>query len=566
MAGTNNQDSETIVSFDTTAGATATARARARDAAIGMTIKDRYIIEKQIGTGGFGAVYLARDQELLSKRVVIKLLHEESLKNEWAVRKFKHEIEALTRIDHPGVIGVLDTGSMPDGVPFIVMQYVEGVSLRSVMKLTPEGMGFEHAADIIHQIGHALTAAHEKGIVHRDLKPENIMIRGLSGGDEQVKIIDFGIAKVKDSQLAPSTVIIATAGTIAYMAPEQLNARPVSGSADTYSLSAIAYEMLTGRRPFNPETAFQLAEMQRAGVRIKPTDLRPALPAAADDVILKALAYNPEKRYPSARIFADYLSDALVKGELSESRRVDTNADTIAMQREMVGHASSRKYGLIAAGIVLLAVVATLLLWSRTSSKTIGGQPASNSAATSVVPNRTIGYYLIVQKYLPDGKPYQNPFKATGNDTLGDGWGFSVHTSSPQDGFLYLVNEGPAAGLITTYNLLYPTPKINGGSARVEAGQDREIGPYRLDAHQGIEKIWLVWSATPVAEFEAVKGVVNPKQKGTVSDPRAIEAIRNFLGAQWASKPEVEIDKANKLVNVKAKSDLLVNLMELEHH
>ena len=162
------------------------------------------------------------------------------------------------------------------------------------------------------------------------------MIRSLSGGDEQVKIIDFGIAKVKDSQLAPSTVIAATAGTIAYMAPEQLNARPVSGSTDTYSLGAIAYEMLTGRRPFNPETHFQLAEMQRAGVRVKPTDLRPALPKAADNVVLKALTYNPQKRYPSARAFADYLSDALVESELSESRRVDSNAETIAMPQVMV--------------------------------------------------------------------------------------------------------------------------------------------------------------------------------------------------------------------------------------
>src|SRR2546426_2192880 len=119
MAGTNDQDSETIVSYETIGPATA--RVRERDAVIGKTIKERYLIEKQLGTGGFGAVYLALDQELLSKRVVIKVLHGESLQNEWAVRKFKHEIEALTRIDHPGVIGVLDTGSMPDGVPFIVM-------------------------------------------------------------------------------------------------------------------------------------------------------------------------------------------------------------------------------------------------------------------------------------------------------------------------------------------------------------------------------------------------------------------------------------------------------------
>ena len=172
------------------------------------------------------------------------------------------------------------------------------------------------------------------------------------------------------------------------------------------------------------------------------------------------------------------------------------------------------------AGVCWQLVVTGLLLWPRLRSKTAGDKPTGNPAKTTAVASRSIDYYLKVQKYLPDGKPYQGPFKATGNDILGDGWKFSVHTSSPQDGFLYLVNEGPAAGGGTSYNLLYPTPRVNGGSARVEAGQDRDIGPYGLDAHQGTEKIWLVWSAAPVAELEAVKSVVNPKEKGTVSEPQ----------------------------------------------
>src|SRR4051812_523595 len=121
-------------------------------------------------------------------------------------------MEALTRIDHPCVIGVLDTGKTLDGQPFIVMPYVDGVTLRSVIK--PEGMELERAANIIKQVGHALGAAHDKGIIHRDLKPENIMLQTLREGTEQVKVIDFGIAKVKDSQMAASTGAMGTAGTI----------------------------------------------------------------------------------------------------------------------------------------------------------------------------------------------------------------------------------------------------------------------------------------------------------------------------------------------------------------
>jgi hypothetical protein len=172
----------------------------------------------------------------------------------------------------------------------------------------------------------------------------------------------------------------------------------------------------------------------------------------------------------------------------------------------------------------------------------------------------------MVQKHLPNGQPYQQPFKATGNDTLGDGWKFTIHTSSRQEGFLYIVNEGPAAGLGTAYSVLYPSPKYNDGSAKVQASQDSSVGPYELDKNQGTEKIWLVWSASPVPELEAVKSVVNPKEKGIVSDPQRAEGVRNFFQTQWASKPEVEIDKGNKVVHVRTTSEVLVNLIELEHH
>jgi serine/threonine-protein kinase len=313
---------ETVISHTTGA---AVAAAREEGSYLGKRIKDRYLIEKQLDSGGFGAVYVAHDEELLGKLVVIKFLNEKALKNDWAVKKFKHEIEALARIDHPGVVGILDTGQLPDATPFLVMQYIKGVSLRALMK--QEGLEFERASTFIRQLGQALNAAHEIGVVHRDLKPENIMLRRVAGG-EQVKIIDFGIAKVRDSQVAPSTVVAEIAGTVAYMAPEQLNGRPVSPATDQFSLAVIAFEMLTGRRPFNPETQFQLAGMQRDGVKVKPKDLRPGLPQAAETVLLKALAYHPAQRYPTARVFADALADALVESGLV-AQNADSAAETI---------------------------------------------------------------------------------------------------------------------------------------------------------------------------------------------------------------------------------------------
>lgn len=290
-------------------GASAGAAASSPGLTNGTILNGRYLIERELGRGGIGVVYLARDRQLVSRPVVIKLLLENSLQNSWIVNKFRHEIDALTRVDHPNIVGIFDAGEMEDGKPYIVMQYVEGTNMRSA--ISSSGMDFSRVANLFRQIGRALSAAHEKGVCHRDLKPENIMLQRLSDGDEQVKIIDFGIAKVKDSLVAPISTTNLMVGTVLYMAPEQLEKRSVTAESDIYALGAIAYEMVTGRRPFNPESGFQLLEMQRAGVRIKPQDLRPSLPEAAQSAILKALSFHPSDRYRKAQDFGDELCRAL---------------------------------------------------------------------------------------------------------------------------------------------------------------------------------------------------------------------------------------------------------------
>ncbi|MCI0488028.1 MAG: AAA-like domain-containing protein [Blastocatellia bacterium] len=298
----------------------------------GLTLNDRYLIDRKIGSGGIGAVYLARDQKLLSKPVVIKVIleqPEESDHYNWLQQKFRQEMEALARIDHPGVVGVLDTGEMPDKKPFLVMQFVEGVDLRLVIK--SGRMELARVADIIRQTGHALNAAHEKGILHRDIKPANIMLQPLGEGQEHVKLIDFGIATVKDSHFGSDKEISQVAGTIAYMAPEQLLGRPTA-SSDIYALGVVAYEMVTGRRPFNPESPFQLLELEREGVKIKPREVRPDLPESAQGAILKALAFDTEDRFAKARDFGDTLAEALL------SARAD--GETVSLPSSLLPSAS----------------------------------------------------------------------------------------------------------------------------------------------------------------------------------------------------------------------------------
>ncbi len=337
---------------------------------IGSMLSGRYLIKRKLGQGGFGVVYLAADEKMLSRPVVVKALHEGEVKNEWTARKFKQEIEALARIDHPSIVGIFDVGELPNGKPFIVMQYVDGFSLRLI--ISPEGVDFWRAANIIRQIGRALTAAHDRGILHRDLKPENIMIQTLGDGEEQVKIIDFGIARVKNSVIGKSTAIDRTVGTIAYMSPEQLSAGQLSQASDVYCFGIIAYELLTGRRPANPESAYQLLEMQRSGVRIRPADLRPGLPQQAESIMLKALSFDPKDRYQRARDFGDLLSSALLGDE---------------EQTVMAGHPALAKPADRAEGTVVVPETAHVLFMDIVgySKMMVDEQPACLQKLQSIV-------------------------------------------------------------------------------------------------------------------------------------------------------------------------------------
>jgi serine/threonine protein kinase len=557
---------------------------------IGVTLDGRYSIQRELGQGGVGAVYLAGDRKLHDKPVVIKVLLEKSFQNSWVVQKFQQEKEALARVDHPGVVGILDTGELPDGKPYLVMQFIDGATLRSQIK--PEGISLERAAELMKQIGRALSAAHDKGIFHRDLKPENIMLQSYGGGEEQVKIIDFGIAKLKDSLVAPSTVTGATAGTVSYMAPEQLSGRPVSAAMDIYAMGAIAYELVTGRKPFNPETGFELLEMQRAGVRVKPSDLRPSLSEAACQIILRALSFDPKDRFQNARELGDALARALAEdtatfnqnrvdrapipstqmatGENAPARQTaDLSSKTLAARYEPAqvstvdgsvypaietgDSTAGRRWLKVGISLVLLVAIAGggVTIWKRRSL--LGAREQS------------LVYSLTVQK-MRDGKPYQDEFGSSGQEIFENGWKFRVNLASPQEGYLYLLNEGPAAGDAVTYNLLFPEAKTNNGSPRVTADQKLQTAWMRFDDHQGTEKFWVVFSKSPVKELEAVTNRVNDVDQGEIKDATQARGVRDFLQKHSSPQPEVTKDSAKKQTVVNGKGDVLVNFIELEHH
>lgn len=268
-------------------------------------LKERYQIERELGRGGMSIVYLAKDLKLLGKRVVIKVLLDESTEDEWIRRKFQQEMEALARIDHPGVIGALDAGETPGGKRFLVMQYVEGENLRGAFRAGP--MALPRAAHLLRQIASALGAAHEKQVWHRDLKPENIMVQKLAGGEEHVKLIDFGIAGIQNSVFeGPQTKV---AGSLSYMAPEQFAGQP-SEASDIYALGIIAYEMVTGHKPFTGQNMAHLISAEGARPA-SPESLRAGLPPAAGACILKAMSFSPQSRYRAALDFAEAFAQSV---------------------------------------------------------------------------------------------------------------------------------------------------------------------------------------------------------------------------------------------------------------
>jgi Tol biopolymer transport system component/tRNA A-37 threonylcarbamoyl transferase component Bud32 len=256
------------------------------DPYLGVTLGNRYRIESRLARGGQALVYRARDTVVMSKPVVVKILHAAAGQNAWLRKKFRQEMEALSRIDHPGIVGVLDTGELPGGTPYLVVQYVEGMTLRKALECGP--FAPVRAAAILRQIGAGLEAAHATGIAHRDLKPENIMLQRLSDGTELVKLIDFGIAKVEKSALGSNTTTVMVAGTSRYMAPEQFQGENSSAS-DIYALGLIVCEMLTGLPDLYALEA----------------------PRTVRELVRAALAYRPEERPQRAGEFCGRLAKAL---------------------------------------------------------------------------------------------------------------------------------------------------------------------------------------------------------------------------------------------------------------
>lgn len=281
------------------------------DPLIGSRLFGEYVLVKKLGEGGMGAVYLAENASI-DQKIAVKVLHGHAAESEELVARFNREAKAISKLTHPNIIRVFIFGHTEDGLIYMAMEYVEGGSLRGLIQR--EGHLDElRAISIMRQSLHALHEAHELGIVHRDLKPDNIMLCNFRGVREFVKVLDFGIAKVKEPASANQAKLTqhgVVYGTPEYLSPEQAQAKELDGRSDLYSLGIILYEMVTGVVPFQSPTAVAVLAAHVYDAPTPPQDVsKHALSPKMSQIILKALAKTPGERYPNAMSFLGALEE-----------------------------------------------------------------------------------------------------------------------------------------------------------------------------------------------------------------------------------------------------------------
>jgi serine/threonine protein kinase len=297
----------------------------------------RYVVEKTIGRGGMATVELARDTEL-DRLVAVKRLFAWLVSDEIFRERFLREARMAAALSHPNLVAVFDVGE-EDGLPYIVMEYVEGETLADLMRRSGR-VDPGQAVDLLLQVCAGLEHAHAAGLVHRDIKPQNLLVRS----DGVAKIADFGIARTL--QATRLTQVGTVLGTAAYLAPEQAAGERVTAAADIYSLGAVGYELLSGRTPYELESLADLA-LER-----KPPAPLPDVPAELDSIIFRCLSRDPADRPPSAALVARELTHA--SSEPPTVKMATPGRRTVRIPRRLLlGLAAALGAVLIAVGLAL---------------------------------------------------------------------------------------------------------------------------------------------------------------------------------------------------------------------
>jgi len=300
------------------------------DALIGRTLPGGYVILELVGIGGMGRVYRA-EQTNLGRTVAVKIIHPHLVGEENAAARFITEARAASRLNHPNSVAVIDFGKTSDGQLYLVMEFLRGSDLARVAY--EEGpLAFRRVVNVLQQTLAALSEAHALGIIHRDLKPENVILEPTRAGGDFVKVVDFGLAKMREVEVSKPSITSPgiVCGTPEYMSPEQGRGDPLDGLSDLYSVGVVMYQLLTGKLPFEGESPTQVVLMHLTQAPKDPREAAPErrIPDPIAEVCLRALEKDARDRFADADAFSEALGRALaeVEGERGSVRSLATSS------------------------------------------------------------------------------------------------------------------------------------------------------------------------------------------------------------------------------------------------
>jgi beta-lactam-binding protein with PASTA domain/tRNA A-37 threonylcarbamoyl transferase component Bud32 len=443
-----------------------------------QVVGGRYRVVRKLGGGGMADVYLCQDLTL-GRHVAVKVLLQRYLDDPAFVERFRREAKAAAGLNQQNLVSIYDWGEL-DGTYYIVMEYVEGETLKDLIRRRGRLSGNEAVA-VGLQLLAAVEFAHRSGIVHRDIKPQNVML----DRDGTVKVMDFGIARAGDSGMTEAGSIL---GTAQYLAPEQAKGQQVDERSDLYSVGVVLYEMLTGTVPFRGDSAVTVALKHVNEVPPEPAELVPGMPYALNQIVLKAMAKDPADRYQSAAGFARDLRAAREGGPVqaaafdsgSERTRVMGAAaagTTSVLDQPLTPRRRRSRWPLIlvVALVLVIAAVAVGLWWTMSGNKVAVPSVVGQSKAAAVKALEKQGFKAGIQEEYSDrvAKGFVSRQAPTGGTNLREGATVDIWVSQGSETVVLQDFRGWTAAEVDDWlsqNDLQGAQK-KGKSAAVDQGQ-----------------------------------------------------------------------------------------------